>query len=321
MIGVGCGSPRGGGSGGGVGTLTIGVFSDSGHTIPVSSGVYGDTFYLQVTGTGLTDATWYVNGCEIGAGLTIAYDAEWLGDVEIEVVATNGSSEATDSDTITISEILPDTLIQINESSTYTLNGADVSAAENLGTGVDAVQATVSRQPLYVASGINSLPSVDYSNGSADHLFAAGAINADCTITMVVEPSSTNQGSLFWIASTYNNGGTFFIGLSIQSGNFVVWDRFIGGGTTPFSITIGQKLIVQLRQAITKLDFIVNGTYYRSINSLDGGDRSTGMFIGGGFHGNFEGEVGHTELVNRAITDQELKAKELNLKAKWGLTY
>ena len=38
MIGVGCGSPRGGGSGGG-GTLTIGVYLDAGLTIPYTTGV------------------------------------------------------------------------------------------------------------------------------------------------------------------------------------------------------------------------------------------------------------------------------------------
>ena len=48
MIGVGCGSPRGGGSGGG-GTLTIGVFSDVGLTTPITSADFGDTVYINLT--------------------------------------------------------------------------------------------------------------------------------------------------------------------------------------------------------------------------------------------------------------------------------
>ncbi len=321
-IGVGISGPRGG-KGGGSLTATLGIYSDSGHTTPVTSGDYGDIIYLQVTGTGLTGATWYVNGCEAGTGTDYAYTIEWIGELDIEVVATNGSAYGVATDTFDVSTLLADTLVQINELSTYTLNGADVSVAENFGSGVDATQTLASRQPLYVASGINSLPSVDYSNGLADNLFAAGAITADCTVTMVFELSTIDDCGIFWVGATYNDGSTYFIGATIYSGEFIFWERAIGRNYTTLSPVVGQKYIVQVRQDITRYDVRINGETYWSGASADAGDRSVGMFIGNGFGINALGEIeiGHTTLVNRALSDQELNAQEQNLKEVWGISY
>jgi hypothetical protein len=50
-LGIGISGPRGGG-GGASPTLTLGVFSDAGYTIPVASLAYGATAYIKLTPTG-----------------------------------------------------------------------------------------------------------------------------------------------------------------------------------------------------------------------------------------------------------------------------
>ena len=323
MPGIGITGVRFGCGSSGVGSLTIGVFSDAGHTTPVSSGSYGDTIYLLVTGTGLTDATWYINECEVGTGTSYAYNIEWLGTITIDVVATNGSASATDTATFDVSEILSDTLILINEQSTYTLNGTDVSIAENLGSGVDATQINVSRQPLYVASGINGLPSVDYSGGSADHLFAAGTINAGFSTANVIKLSSTGNGSFYLIGATYNDGNTYAQICSINGGVFYFNDRQASNQLTiPITAVNGDEYLIQLVHRSTQIRIRINGfDVYVAKSTLSGANLTVGQFIGNGFYGNLNGLMGENVLINRIISDQEVLAQEKFLKEKWGLSY
>jgi len=100
MIGVGCGSPRGGGSGGG--TLTIGVFSDAGLTTPITSADFGDTVYINLT-TSIAAPTEYrflifessvVGNYTLQAGATLAYTVASFTDLIIFAEAENENTVA-----------------------------------------------------------------------------------------------------------------------------------------------------------------------------------------------------------------------------------
>jgi hypothetical protein len=105
MIGVGCGSPRGGGSGGGGGTLTIGVFSDAGHTTPIITEDIGATIYILATPTGATPTNYVFWAYNPTTEESVVIDDEatgsvsWLipsvtvGDWEIRCDAKDGTSD------------------------------------------------------------------------------------------------------------------------------------------------------------------------------------------------------------------------------------
>lgn len=100
MIGVGCGSPRGGGSGGG--SLTIGVFSDAGLTTPITSADFGDTVYINLAAS-IAAPTEYrflifessvVGNYTLQAGATLAYTIASFNDLIVFAEAEDGTTVA-----------------------------------------------------------------------------------------------------------------------------------------------------------------------------------------------------------------------------------
>ena len=109
MIGVGCGSPRGGG-GGSTPTLTINVYSDSGLTMPISTADFGDTVYIKSTPTGIAPSThtfFFGNGSKNApqvtqAGDTLAWTVSLTGSVIISATATDGTDATADATPFTL---------------------------------------------------------------------------------------------------------------------------------------------------------------------------------------------------------------------------
>jgi hypothetical protein len=100
-LGIGISGPRGG-SGGGGGTLTIGVFSDAGHTTPITSADFGDTVYINIT-TSIASPTEYrflifessiIGNYTLQAGATLSYTIASFNDLIIFAEAEDGSTVA-----------------------------------------------------------------------------------------------------------------------------------------------------------------------------------------------------------------------------------
>jgi hypothetical protein len=109
MIGVGCGSPRGGGSGGG--SLTVGVFSDVGLTNPITSADFGATVYINLT-TSIAAPTEYrfllfkdsIDGVlTVQAGATLAYVVDSFTDLMIYGESKDATTATASADVFDLS--------------------------------------------------------------------------------------------------------------------------------------------------------------------------------------------------------------------------
>jgi hypothetical protein len=94
-----------------------------------------------------------------------------------------------------------------------TLNGGDVSAwADQSGNGQHFTQATGAQQPLYVASGISSMPSVAFTAANSDLLESSGFPSLSAAHVFIVmqanaDPAagSPDQGGLWMFDGTAAN--------------------------------------------------------------------------------------------------------------------
>jgi len=101
-LGIGISGPRGGG-GGSTPTLTIGVFSDAGHTTPITNGEGGDTIYILATGITATNYVFWAYNPTTEESVVIDDEGtgavSWVlpyitkGDWEIRCDAKNGTSD------------------------------------------------------------------------------------------------------------------------------------------------------------------------------------------------------------------------------------
>lgn len=113
MIGVGCGSPRGGG-GGAIPSLSIEVYSDAGYTIPVASLAYGSTAYVKLVASDIIPTThtlFFGNGTKNApqvtqAGNTFAWVVSLAGTVTISATATEGATATADATPFTLTSTI-----------------------------------------------------------------------------------------------------------------------------------------------------------------------------------------------------------------------
>ncbi len=155
-IGVGISGPRGGGSGGG--TLTIGVYSDVGHTTPITSGVYGSTVYLKAIPSIITPTsyTFSFKGDSEKVITQASGEYTWIvdvtGTIAITASATDGSkgTAITSSFTFTV----PATMASVFGADLYEdWNPEDASSLSLTGSLIDSITSTGSNGGVMAATG------------------------------------------------------------------------------------------------------------------------------------------------------------------------
>ena len=112
-LGIGISGPRGGG-GGATPSLSIGVYSDAGYTIPVASLTYGATAYIKLVSANITPTThtfFFGNGTKNApqvtqAGDSLAWVVSLTGTVTISATATQGTTATADATPFTLTSTI-----------------------------------------------------------------------------------------------------------------------------------------------------------------------------------------------------------------------
>ena len=323
-----------GDGGGGLASLSIGIYTDAGLTTPASSIEFGATYYINAVPSNITPTSYTLSVRNqfraiepiTQSGATFTWTATIAcTSLNISVSATDGSDYAYNTTSISSTVgILTNCLLLVNDTSTFTpsTDGVKLTNQSDLsGNGNDATQGVVARQPLNDVTGINSLHSVQFGATSATYLEALFSIGASNSWTFVLDINTIAQDSFFWIAASYNDAGTPYMGFGMTaSGNPELYERSVGFNTiSNFTFTTSTTYLVQIRRTATYIEVWIDGEVIFARSTADVGDRSTGVFFGGGFRGSFDGRIGHFEQVDRFITNSERIAQQDELFVKWNI--
>jgi hypothetical protein len=260
-------------------------------------------------------------------GSTYVWTVNRLGSVTVTVVAIGATTSAVDDVTITISEILSNTDLLINNESLF--NGAaslpDATAISSVsdqsGASNTCNQSLVARQPRYYSNIINGLPAIRFGQTAATHLYSTNEPNVEMSETIVFK-GIAGTASLLHIAATYNDMGNPFLILYYNSGpQPAVYFRNAGGWNYMGNVTSPSVAhVITITISSTLVSVYVDGAkIFERINSGSAGAR-TATFIGGAHLNSFSGYIGHQEQQSRAITFTEALQKHKVLSSKWGIT-
>jgi len=303
MIGVGCGSPRGGGGGGGGGSLSVGL-SDSTPN-------FGDTITITATPTGITPTSYtYVlpDGTKVTqAGNTYDWVVNESGSQKVIVTATDGVDVVANSATATIVTIYAKHGINhayVSETTSITLVDGLVDSMEDIIAGADADAVSAVARCMYQSSRVTEKGSI-CTDLTGDYLLSTvSTIDSEVTIYGVFDNNGTAQRGASTVsillggsANRLTSVGSRFdvlISGSVSQFKWTVRDSSGGvGGRVDPNLPSGKVVFVGTYDGTT-LRLNMNGTIYTDTYAgslfAEAGDYTlfNGQFPSGGtYNGNW----------------------------------
>jgi hypothetical protein len=330
-LGIGISGPRGG-SGGGGGTLTIGVFSDVGLTTPVTSGNYGAIVYIKANPTGIvpTSYTFSIDGSKdkviSQSGDTYVWTIDNAGAVLITARATDGSGATANATAFSFTAILTSAIItdasnvarySFEDDADLTFNGSNISQVNDLtGNGNHLLNASAAQQPFI--SSYTTETGKQYARFEGDQLYATfgSAVDySDITFAMVLGcDDNINVRRIAWISKTgqydFNGANSIaFCEALIQKAGFgaiVKYSTQLSVVILRISQGVGGYVDYFLADGRQKSFIILNGSVgsitYQNVNM-------------GGNNANMNWAEWH--IIGRKLTDVETASYGEYLRAKW----
>ena len=204
----------------------------------------------------------------------------------------------------------------------FTVDGSDNISSWNAvnTTTNNATQGTAARQPKYIASGLNGLPTVRF-DGIDDYLFSdasilnPGATNFSIFVVGTFNPVTSPNVDHF--LSQQNGTG---LGRSIlyQSTGSNRIDSFLGGVSSVGNTVTYQPQLYNLNNDSGTLEFYTNGVFNET-NSVTI-ENATGNWVIGNnkvFSDALDGDISEIIIYNRKLSDNERTQIEQYLITKW----
>ena len=331
--------PIGGGGGAGA-TLGIGVYSDAGATIPITSSDFATTIYIKATASATQEnytlfidnglgSIVPVTAIDASASHTFEYTIDLSGTLSIYVIASDNTNGIADSEPFefTVTGVYPPSItgnvlwVDASLESTYVLNGTFVQQLNDLSGLSNHLSApAVGNQPLYlnVPSGINNLRSTQFT--SSKYLKATGLaldIITGSSLWAVVKFNTATNGALF-STDTTATGATGYLSFEQQSsGNVRVFSNS-GGYSSSYPISLGTNYLFEIHNTPTSQRFYINGVlmFTRTIGTI--GNRSN-LWVNTGFAGQALATWGDIAVFNTVISPTNETDLRSYLMTKWNI--
>tara|TARA_R110000803_G_C11960847_1_gene318682 strand:+ start:288 stop:1298 length:1011 start_codon:yes stop_codon:yes gene_type:complete len=335
MIGVGCGSPSGGG-GGATPTLSVGVFSDAGHTTPVTTASFGDSIYIKATVAGITATTYYLyidNGNNSILPVTngtgeFTYNVNLSVTLSIAMIATDAANGVADSEpfALTVIGVYPPDIsgnvlwVDAERASTYSLNGALVAQLNDLsGLSNHLPAPTVGNQPTYLdfPSGINSLRSTQFASGKfLNKLGLSLDIVTGNSIFIVANFTTSTTGGLISNGNSTTDG-TSYLNLQQNGLGIRTFNQSVGLSST-HTIALNTNYLFEVHRTPTTERFFINGVLKHSITISTSGGRDN-LYLNSAYNAQPSPLTGDIAVFNTVISGTEETDLRSYLMTKWNI--
>lgn len=318
------------------GTLTIGVYSDAGHTTPITSADFGDTVYIKGVVTGITATRYYIyidNGIvsrlpQDNVTGEFSYDVNLYGTINIVIIAVDASTGVAQSAPfeLTVAELFPPDIagcalwINADRLDTYTFNGVNVSQQDDLSGNSNNISAPASaNEPLYLdtGAGLNGLRSVRYDG--SEYQVASGLsldIVSGNSIFIIVEFTASDTGGIISNGGNISDGSAYFflqqLGLSV---------RTYGGGasySSSYPVVVGTKYLFEIHRTTAQEVFLINGVEQHTRAIGTAGNRNN-FYVNTSFGGNSSSIIADIDVHNAALTNAQKEDIRNYLTDKWAI--
>jgi hypothetical protein len=336
MPGIGIiGGRFGGGSSGG-GSLTIGVFSDAGHTTPITQADFGETIYIKAVVTGITATDYWLyidNGIEAKVSDTNAtgefsYTIDLTGTLSIAMIAADASNGVADSEpfAFTVTGFYPPSVtgnvlwVDGQRLDTYVLNGAFVQQLNDLSGLSNHLSApTVGDQPTYldVPNGINNFRSTAFSSGKyLNKLGLALDIITGNSVWMVIEFDTSSNGVIISNADAVGStNGYYFI--QQQALGIRTYQQGAAYSST-YPISLSTRYLLETHRTTTVERFYINGVLKHTRSITNSGSRSN-LYVNNGFFGGCGSTIADMAVFNTIISPTNETDLRSYLMTKWNI--
>lgn len=175
-------------------------------------------------------------------------------------------------------------------------------------TGVNLLQATTTKQPVYSGSGVSGVITFD---GSNDFLQKTFTLNRPCTVIMVVKDIS-------WVISRFIIDGGGNASMPIQYGN-VTPNITVDGTHQQGGLTVGVMMVVCVTYTSSATNISVNDNAKVSGTGL--GVDPAGLTIGAEFFGGNSSNIAvqYIEIYSSALSSANQTTEISALRSYWGI--
>jgi hypothetical protein len=339
MPGIGITGGRFGGGGGGSASITVGVFSDAGATIPITSVDWGVTIYIKATATATQENfTLFIdNGLEsllpvvaIDSSAThiFEYTAHLVGTLDIYVIASDNTNGIADSEPFefTVSGVYPPYIagnslwVDGTLESAYVLNGAFVQQLIDLSGLSNHLSApTVGNQPLYldIPNGINSLRSTQFASGKfLNKLGFSLDIVTGNSVYIVAQFTTNITGGFISNGNTVTDGTPYF---SIQQSGLGVrtYSASVGYSAT-YPIALNTTYLLEVHRTTSVERFYINGVLQHTRAMGITGNRGN-LYLNTGYANQIAAKTGDIAIFNTIISPTNETDLRNFLMTKWNI--
>lgn len=326
-------------TGGGGATLTIGAFSDSGATIPITSANYGETIYIKATATAIQENfTLFIdNGVrsllpvvaiDSSATHIFAYVIELHGDLNIYIISSDNTNGIADSEPFefTVTGTFPPDItgnvlwVDAKLESTYALGGTFIQQLNDLSGLSNHLSApTVGNQPTYldVPNGINGLRSTKFTSGKyLQRLgFSLDNVSGNSIFLVIKFDTSAVGGILLNGDSTTDTTPYFYLqqnGLNVKSFAFPI------GYSADIPISLSTNYLIEIHRTTTSEEFLLNGVskFTRVINNT--GNRNN-LYVNVGYGTYSLNTTGDRAIYNGVLSPTDKTDIRNFLMTKWNI--
>ncbi len=342
IFGVGCYGSGGGGGGGA--TLTIGVFSDSGATIPITSADYEDTVYIKATATATQENfTLFIDNGIRSLLPVVAIDSSTThifeytinligtGTLDIYVIASDNTNGIADSEPfeLTVTGFNPNTIagvrMWINGSkySAYTFTVIDTtiaSQADQTVFGNNLTSPSTSNDPAFLntGAGINGHMSARFGVGKRLAKIGFGLdIIVGSSIFVVIRFNTSSAG----VSGILLNGATAspstpYLSFERNNNDVRTFDNTTGYSSS-YPIIIGDAYVFEIHRTPTTEIFAIDGVIKHTRAIGTSGTRDD-FYLGTGYGTVQNFDCGEVVIANGVVLGSISKDYIRNgLIAKW----
>jgi hypothetical protein len=227
-----------------------------------------------------------------------------------------------------IADVSPKLWLRASLGTNTTVDGSAITSWADQSTNAFASFTTGTASPTYKASGINSLPSIQFAAASTQNLVSAGLMTSISTTTTdiffavcQVTSISTNSANTFSNVAVICDGNNNYRGIYLKSGGptacgyvFDSADRHADG-----TIALATPMLIQSRHVGGNVYVqINNGTETSSVGgSLGVGNKA--LQIGRGAGGYLNGFISEIVVVNADLSNLNLQIIRQTLRARYAL--